>query len=185
LTFGAQLKSIQFVRSNFDLINPAASELNNDIRVSDKYFTDSNPPQIVKSPLAIEEDLTYFNLVAGLGYNSAFAVKRKKLTWRVGAELALPMLATAKNSALEQQYGVESIEGNFNGYEMRLSAGLNYEFKKGLAVSMNADYNVAAYDEINTSVKAETGSGIVNRTAAIPDIEMSSFQLTLGVTWIN
>jgi hypothetical protein len=95
------------------------------------------------------------------------------------------VLATAKNSALEQQYGVESIEGNFNGYEMRLSAGLNYEFKKGLAVSMNADYNVAAYDEINTSVKAETGSGIVNRTAAIPDIEMSSFQLTLGVTWIN
>ncbi|MDO6719238.1 hypothetical protein Q4575_07505 [Psychrosphaera sp. 1_MG-2023] len=183
VAFGGQLKTIGFVRSNFETIGRAA-ELNNEIRESDKYFTDPNPPQILTSPLAIEEDLTYFNAIAGIHYNTAFSNARKRLTWHVGANLALPVLATAKNSQLEQQYGIESIDESFNGFEARLNAGVSYEIKKGIALTFNADFMMAQFSEMSTTFKDENSGGI-ERTASIPDIDMSGTQFSFGILWIN
>jgi len=182
-TFGGQLKTIGFVRSNFEAVDPAAGLLNDAIRVSDKYFTDPNPPQISSNPLAaVEEDLTYINGIAGLYYNSAFANKRRPLTWHAGGSVSLPFYVTAKNSALEQQYGIETIDESFNGYAVRLTAGLSYEFSKGLAVVFNAGYMFGAYDEMSTKFTDDTGA---ERTAAIPNIEVTSSKLSLGILWIN
>jgi len=185
-TFGAQLNTVRFLRSNFEAVEPNASAVNEAIRVSDQYFTDPNPPQITSNPLAaVEEDLTFVNGVLGIYYNTAFSAQKRPLTWRAGASLSMPMYVSAKNSALEQQYQIESIEDSFNGYALKLNAGLSYEFTKGLAVTLNADYMISEYDEINTKFMEDVGGQQIERTAAIPDIEMSSMQFTLGLLWIN
>ena len=185
-TFGAQLKTIRFLRTNFEAVEPVATTVNDAIRVSDKYFTDPNPPQITSNPLAgVEEDLTFINGIAGIYYNTAFAAKKRPLTWRVGASLSVPLLMTAQNSALEQQYQIDSIDDSFNGYAVRLMAGTSYEFTKGFALTLNANYMIGAYDEINTRFTDNSGGTPVERTAAIPDVDLSSLQFTLGVLWIN
>lgn len=181
---GGQLKSLIVVRSNFEGIGNY-QELNADIRSSDKYFLDPSPPQIYKNALAVEEDLTYFNATLGVHYNSAFIQNRKRLSWNIGADLAIPVYSTAKNSALEQERGIETIDATFNGFEARLSAGLNYEIKKGIALTLNADYLVAQYQEMSTDFTVASSQGDIKRTAAIPDIEMSTAQLTFGILWIN
>lgn len=183
IAFGGQLKTIGFVRSNFEAIGEA-SDLNKQIRESDKYFLDPNPPQILTSPLAIEEDLTYFNAMAGIHYNTAFSAQRKRFTWHVGANLALPVYSTAKNSQLEQQYGIETIDDSFNGFEARLNAGISYELKKGVALTIDADFMLAHFNEMSKTFTDES-SGNIERTASIPEIDMSGTQISFGILWIN
>jgi len=182
LTVGGQLKTLGFVRSNFNPIGQA-SDLNKAIRESDRYFADSNPPQIIEERYAIEEDLTFINAIAGIHYNTAFSAERKRLTWRAGAVLSTPLLYSAKNTSLEQQLGVETIDDSFTGYELRLNAGVSYELVAGLALTLSADYSMAEHDEINT--KATDPISGNERTAAIPEIEQTSLQFTLGLLWIN
>lgn len=190
LTSGGQVKTLGVVRSNFKAIGNAP-ELNRAILDSDKYLTDPRPPQIVDAPLAIEEDITFINAVFGAHYNTAFAKNRKRMTWSIGADVALPLYTTAKNSQVEQTYGLETIDATFNGFEARLNAGLMFELKKGLALTLNADYMVARYGEMNKTfqwqyVDETSGNQFsLERTAAIPDIEMSAAQITLGILWIN
>ena len=182
VSFGGQLKTLGFVRSNFNPVGQA-EDVNEAIRVSDRYFADSNPPQILEERFAIEEDLTFINAIAGIHYNTAFANGRKRLTWRAGAVLSTPLLYSAKNTALELQFGVETIEDSFTGYELRFNAGVSYELVSGLALTLNADYAFADHDEINTKTTDPISGN--ERTAAIPNIEQSSLQFTLGLLWIN
>lgn len=180
VTFGVQLKSLKFVRANFQGIGDFA-RLNTDIRNSDQYFQDPNPPQISTQRLAIEEDQTYINGVIGINYNSAFAAKKRPLNFHAGANFSTSMYTIAQNSDIQSTYGIDSIEDSFHGYELRINSGMSYEFKKGLAVTFNANYVLQKADEMSTTF-VDDG---IERTAAIPEIEYTSLQFTLGLLWIN
>lgn len=181
-TFGGQAKTLSFTRWDFEAVQPAADDLNVAIQTSDKYKFDPNPPKVARFEGAIQEDLNFFNGVVGVYYNSAFRKNRSRLNFFASGTFAVPVYYSAQNSALSKQYDLDSITGSFNGYEAHLSGGVSFEIKKGLAVTFTTDYMMSAFDEINTSVK---GSDNITRTAAIPNIDLTSLQFSLGLTWIN
>ncbi len=180
LRFGGQLKSLSFTRSN--LVSGDGSEsLNRDIRNSDKYFADSEPPQLGDFAGAIQEDLTYMNIIVGAGHNSLFLNNKSPLYWFANATLSTPLYFVAQNTQIQADYGVEDITASLNGYEVQATAGLGLKLSKGVAVSLSFNVSQASYKEASKTFDDDG----VTRTAAIPDVEFGGYQATLGITWIN
>ena len=181
LLFGGQLKLLNFTRSNLE-IGEGADALNEAIRVSDEYFSQSFKTQISNFTGAIQEALTFFNALVGIGHNSLFDLRSNRVFyWHASATISTPMYYIAQNTNLQEQFDVEEITGAFSGYEFQANAGVGFEMLEGIALSFAVNYNVAAYDEINKDVQRD-GETL---TAAIPNIDMSGFQLSFGITWIN
>lgn len=177
---GGQLKLLNFTRSNLQK-GEGADALNQAIRISDEYFDKDFKPQIENFRGAIQEDLTFINAIAGLGYNSLFNQRANDVFyWYARSTVSTPLYYIAQNTSLQEQFGVEDITGSFSGFELQALAG-GGEMLEGIALSFEVNYNMAAYDEINTEIQRE-GETL---TAAIPNVDLSGFQMSLGITWIN
>lgn len=180
LLLGGQVKTLSFTRSNLEL-GDGAAQLNEDIRVSDRYFDKNFKPQIVNFRGAIQEDLTYLNAVAGVGHNSLWSNNNSPFYYFYNATISTPLYYIAQNTNLLEQFDVEEITGSFNGFEIQANAGVGFEMVEGIAFSLSMNYAMSAYDEINTKVDLN-GETV---TAAIPNVDLSGYQITLGITWIN
>ena len=181
LLLGGQVKTLSFTRSNL-APGEGADDLNTDIQVSDQYFDKTFKPQIVSFKGAIQEDLTYMNAIAGFGHHSLWGNNNSPFYYYYNATVSTPVYYIAQNTNLLEQFDVEEITGSFNGFEVQANAGVGFEMIEGVALSFTVNYSMAAYDEINTKVSLPDNE---TATAAIPDVDLSGYQLTLGVTWIN
>lgn len=180
LLLGGQLKTLNFTRSNIEM-GEGAADLNEAIRVSDAYFDKTFKPQIVNFKGAIQEDLIFFNAVVGIGHHSQFKNQNSPMYWYANTTISTPLYYVAQNTSLTEQFGIDSITGAFSGYEFQANAGLGIEMVENIFLSFGLNYSMAAYDEINkeVTINGETA------TAAIPNVDLSGYQVTLGITFIN
>jgi hypothetical protein len=180
LLLGAQVKTLNFTRSNIEQ-GEDADEYNRFIREESEYAVREFQPIIRSFRGAIQEDLTYLNAIVGVGYNSLWSNDNSPFYYFYNATASTPLYYIAQNTSLLEDFGIEEITGSFNGVEVQANAGVGFEMVEGIAFSLTMNYSMAAYDEINTKTNFR-GESV---TAAIPNVDLSGYQITLGITWIN
>ncbi|AGH46923.1 hypothetical protein C427_4824 [Paraglaciecola psychrophila 170] len=190
-TWGAQIYTSSFTRSNFAFSQPGAQFFDDaliDLPREDgddvpRYLLPSQSTNDAQTPqqalnsrvmpvVSVSEDQVGISMSVGARYDTINLSSIKKLSWYLDGEVILPAYTQVQNT----QFETTTLSKSFNGWGVNAELGLRYHFTKTLAW-------VFAVDALYTSRDTITENLSNGRRLIVPKIEYSNISISSGLHW--
>lgn len=182
-TFGAQIKTTSFTRSNFKIVKPGADafdkalidlEARFNLPGQTKDLDDPliNNPQELSLVVSVTEDQMNLNAALGVRYDSRLADAFNDLSWYAEAKINTPLYSRTQSTSIEEL----TLTDSFNGWGVMARAGIRYQLKEHIAVMIGVDADKHERDKI-------AFEQVDGRRRAVPDISYSNVSVSAGLQW--
>lgn len=182
-TFGAQIKTTSFTRSNFKIVKPGADafdkalidlEARFNLPGQTKDLDDPliNNPQELSLVVSVTEDQMNLNAALGVRYDSRLADAFNDLSWYAEAKINTPLYSRTQSTSIEEL----TLTDSFNGWGVMARAGIRYQLKEHIAVMIGVDADKHERDKI-------AFEQVDGRRRTVPDISYSNVSVSAGLQW--
>jgi hypothetical protein len=162
LVIGGTFTSSSFTRSNFEKVQPGAG----------RFEAAISPATFEPAVGAVNEDQYAFLATASLRYDTRLT--RKNSPWSFYSELGanLPVYVAIQNTSIPK----ETLTDSFNGWGIYGDVGVRYHWSEKLSLKMGLHGQYSQRKEIEITAD--------NNRLRVPDINLTSLGLGLGISWL-
>lgn len=162
LVLGGSFTSSSFTRSNFEKVQPGAG----------RFEAVISPATFDPAVGAVNEDQYSFLATAALRYDTRLA--NTGSPWSFYSELGanLPVYVAIQNTSLPKQ----TLTDNFNGWGAYGELGVRYHWHERLSLKLGLHGQYSQRKEIVITAD--------NNRLRVPDINLTSLGLGLGISWL-
>lgn len=165
---GGRIFSNTFTRSNFEYVEPGATNSG----LSLPGLTTAGDTYKSNSVIAVTEDQSGLDVIAGFRYDTQVDNYMEKVTWFIESDVSTSAYYQVQTTTDDSI----TLRDFFNGYGVRAQAGIRYSLTDaiGLVASVTGRY---VHRDSLTKIHSATSY------TTVPNIEMTYLGASLGVQW--